>query len=115
MDIQAELEAHTANLKAVGGIEPYVTQKQVQGIVSLMRQAFPERDQRIAVLRLIAGPAMQAVAGVEITSTKNLTGRMASYLIEQLREPGSTPWKLSGYGQRLLEAAKAQAESLAEV
>lgn len=114
MNVQAELQAHESNLKTAGGIEPFVTRKQVQGIVSLMRQVIPDRDERITVLRLIAGGAMMKVAGIEIQSTKNLTGRMASYLIDQLLEPNSTPWKLSDYGRDFLEATKAYAESIAE-
>lgn len=111
MDIVAELKAHECNLKAVGGIEPFVTSKQVQAVACLMRQAIPERTERIAVLKLMAGNAMKSITGIEIQSTKNLTGRMASYIIAQLLDPNSTPWKLSNYGREFLVAAAAHAKS----
>lgn len=111
MDIQAELDGHYYNLISAGGIEPYVTKNQVITIAGLMNKVLTTRSQRIAVLKMIAGNAMQKVAGVEVSSTKNLTGRMASYLIDQFLVPKSKPQELSDYGREFLEGCKASLEN----
>jgi len=112
MEILVELDALHENLKANPELQPYVTQKQVQGLASLMGQGLEDksRENRITVLRLLAGPALFDICGVLITSTKNLTGKMASFLIDQLLEPDSNPWRLSEYGRELLSQTEALAK-----
>lgn len=107
MKINVELDAHEVNLVAAGGIEPYITQKQCQVLARLMGEVFPKRWQRIEALNLIAGKAVQRVTGItEITTTKNLTSSMASYLINQLKDKRDDEWTLSRYGREFLEGAK---------
>jgi hypothetical protein len=86
----------------------YVTQRQIQGLNALLRQGLstPEREKRIAIVKCLVGAEVRQITGIEITSTKNLTSPIASYLIEQLKEPNSTPWKLSEHGQWLLNEAE---------
>jgi len=111
MNIHAELDAHEVNLVAAGGVEPYITKKQVTALAIMMSQVLPNKKQRIAVLKLITDKAMRRVVGVEATSTKHLTGRMASYLINQLKDRYSDDWSLSEYGRDFLEGAKALLEA----
>jgi len=98
-----------------------VSKKQVMTIVGLMQQGLQDksRETRIAVLRLLAGPAIRERHGVEIETTKNLTGRIASFLIDQLHDPAYRPyeWRLSPYGEWLIsrceKAVKAPLEDRA--
>jgi hypothetical protein len=83
-----------------------VSKKQVLTIVFLMNEGLKNKDRetRIAVLKMLAGPAMKARYNVEIESTKNLSGRIASYLIDQFHDPAYRPhaWRLSPFGRQLL-------------
>lgn len=113
MDFELELQGHRRNLRALSDVEPYVTQKQVRSIAMLMGEVLPGRTDRINVLRLLAGEPMRAVTGVNIESTKNLTGKMASYLINQFKEPESELMELSDYGREFLIRAAAYTKTLA--
>lgn len=113
-DLDAELKALHEELVNTN-LEPYVTQKQVQLLASLMGQCITNkkkrREIRIWILNQIAGKAMFRVAGIaEITSTKNITGTMASILIELfLSDEGD--WKPSLYAKRLIEAMENRFEA----
>lgn len=106
MDFNAELEAIQWVLKTDCTELIYVSRKQVQGLASLMGQEIKDRDTRIGVLDLLVGDFMYNVFNVIVKSTKNLTSPVASYLISQLRQPNSSPWKLSKHGKWLLENGK---------
>lgn len=113
MNLDNELEAIRWALDADCTELIYVTQSQVFGLVSLMRQVLKKREERIAVLRLLIGDFMEAHFGVTVESTKNVTLPVASYLINQLLEPDSDPWVLSKYGQELLEKAHERVQEVA--
>lgn len=113
-DLDAELKALHEELVRTN-LEPYVTQKQVQLLASLMGQCITNkkkrREIRIWILNQIAGKAMLRVAGItEITSTKNITGTMASILIE-LFLSDEEDWKPSLYAKRLIEAMENRFEA----
>ena len=85
MDLQVELEAIHENLTADTRLL-YISQKQAQSLASLMTQGLGEgatKAMRIRALQIIAGPAMKEIYSPThvITSTKNLTGPVASFLI----------------------------------
>lgn len=105
MDFDIEIEALSRNCKAEPN-DRLVSQKQVGGICGLLKQGLEDngRDMQVAVLGELVGDAMWDIAGVRITSRKNLTGRVASVLIEQLKDPDE--WKLSEYGRQLIKEAE---------
>lgn len=104
MEISNELDALRENLLADTSIE-YVSQLQIGGLNGLIRKGLQDksREMRIAVLREWAGDAMWKIARQEINSAKNLTAPVASFLINLLLVPDSTPWRLSSYGKNLIE------------
>ena len=107
LNLRTELEALKQNLLADPTIE-FVTAAQVGGLNGLIRMGCEDksRDMRVAILKAWAGDAMMAIAGVEIESSKNLTLPVATFLINLLLEPDSTPWRLSEYGLNLIRATE---------
>ncbi len=114
MDLDTELAALEINCLADTNIT-YVTHRQVGGICGLLGEGLRDnsRANQIAVLRILVGPAMKKIAGVEIGSRKNLTSHVANTLITQLLEPDTKPWELSDYGHDLLSAAEKRAKEQA--
>jgi hypothetical protein len=114
MDFEVELEALGINCLADPSIT-YVTQRQVGGVCGLLKQGLQDnsKENQIAVLAILVGPAMREIAGVEIKSRKNLTSHVANTLIDQLLEPDTKPWELSDYGHDLLSAAEKRAKEQA--
>jgi hypothetical protein len=114
MDLDAHLEALTDNLKAEHSEIVYVTLGQIRGLNILLKQGLrsQNRGMRIAVLGLLAGPAMKDICNVDIQSSKNLTSPVASFLISLLKDPESPEkdWYLSEYGIELLAAAEKRIE-----
>jgi len=108
MNFDVELDALHANLRAENDII-YVTRKQVNGVVGLMRQGLKDdsRNNRIDVLRLMAAEAIKSITGVDLITTKQLTLPTASFLISLLKEPGDD-WILSTYGEEFLSMAEAR-------
>jgi hypothetical protein len=104
MEINSELEALRQNLLADTSLR-YISSKQVGALNGLIRQGLEDkaRRMRLNVLREWTGEAMKRIASVEVASTKNLTAPVATFLINLLLEPGSTPWRLSDYGKQLIE------------
>jgi hypothetical protein len=106
MDLDKELQVLNSELEHTNR-EPYITQKQAAALAILMGRCIKDkknkREIRLYALNLIAGSALQKVAGVDkIKSTKNLTGTMASVLIDLFLEEDSG-WQPSGYAERLIE------------
>ena len=95
----------------------FVSQKQVGGICGLLKQGLEDtsRDNQIATLDFLVGAAMFKIAGVRVTSRKNLTSPVASTLIGLLKTPSDDTWELNAYGKELLsrveERIKAAAHS----
>lgn len=95
----------------------YVTRKQVGGICGLLKQGLEDtsRENQIAALSFLVGGAMFKIAGVRVTSRKNLTSPVASTLIGLLKKPNEDIWELNAYGKELLsrveERIKATAHS----
>ncbi|MEE9540207.1 MAG: hypothetical protein V3V85_01790 [Candidatus Thorarchaeota archaeon] len=114
MDLDIELEALHLNCIASSNTG-YVSQSQVGGVCGLLRKGLEDNSKpmQLAVLRILVGPAMMQLAGVEINSRKNLTSHIATTLIDQLLEPESKPWELSEYGQELLSEAEERAKEQA--
>ena len=110
MDFDSELAAIQWALRTDCTRVVYVTRKQVRGLVSLMRQGLknPDHDTRVAVLDLLVGEFTHTITGEPVVSTKSLTSPIASYLINQLKEPNSHPWKLNEHGRSLLAEAEAR-------
>lgn len=105
-DFDAELAAIEWAISSLTH-EVYITREQVGALASLMSQGLSnprDRKLRITVLRVLVGRISEAITGVPVSSTKNLTGATASYLIEQLKENGS--WRLSEHGRWLISAAE---------
>jgi len=113
MNIQQEIEALQENLLATeknltGNIASfslrYITLKQIGGLNGLIRMGSVNkgRKMRIAILKMWAGEPMRRLANIEFASSKNLTGDVASFLINLLRIPDSKPWKLTQYGKDLI-------------
>lgn len=107
-DFEAELAAMQWVISSDYNKLVYVSQKQVQGLNALLNQGLSDksRDVRIAVVRRLVGEVAKTITGVEVLSTKNLTSPIASYLIEQLKEPDSIPWRLSEHGRWLIHEAE---------
>lgn len=84
------------------------TDKQVSGIIRLISQGISDtsRAARIRVLQRLVGPEIKRLKGVELQSTRDLTSPIASYLINQLKDPRSTEWRLSPHGQWLIHEAE---------
>jgi hypothetical protein len=106
MDLDNELQVLNSELEQTN-LEPYITQKQAAALAILMSRCIKDKKNkkeiRLYALNLIAGSALQKVAGIErIKSTKNLTGTMASVLIDLFKED-SNGWEPSGYAKRLIE------------
>lgn len=106
MDFDMELDALHENLRAENDIV-YVTRKQVNGVVGLMRQGLEDdsRKNRIDVLQLMAAEPIKSITGVNLITTKQLTLPTASFLISLLKEPGDD-WTLSPYGKEFLSLAE---------
>ena len=98
-----EIEALKQNLLADTSLR-YVSLPQIGGLNGLIRQGLQHRtrEMRLAVLREWAGEAVYRITGEELTSTKNLTSPIATFLINILLEPDSTPWRLTPYGRSLI-------------
>lgn len=104
MNIEQELEALHTNLLANTDIR-YVSQKQLGGLNGLIRKGVEDksREMRIAILEKWAGEPMRRIANVqEFTTSKNITSPVATFLINLLIVPDSSPWKLSQYGKELI-------------
>ena len=114
MNIDNELYAIRWNLSSKTDVI-YITKKQVLALVSLMQQGLTDksRQTRIDVLSLWAGEAMMTVAGVEITSTKNLTSPIASFLINLLLDSKQEDWSISEYGKELIKCSEARVKEYA--
>lgn len=113
MNIEYELQALHRNLKSALG-SYYVTRRQVGALVYLMLQGLPDRKDRplrIAVLREWIGEPMKTLHNIDVQSTKNITGPMASFLIEILSEPNNPEMILSKYGHKLIEATARYVQS----
>lgn len=108
-EFEAELEAMRWVIHSDYSKMVYVTQKQIQGLNALLNQGLADksREHRIAVVRVLVGSEAKAITGVAVESTKNLTSPIASYLIEQLKEPDTLPWRLSEHGKWLIHEAEA--------
>jgi hypothetical protein len=59
------------------------------------------------------GNVMRKIYNIEVESTSNMTGGIASYLITQFRKPDTKPWELSGYGREFIRLAEARVKELA--
>lgn len=103
MDIESELEALKQNLLADTRII-YCTPQQIGGLNGLIRKGLENKSRtvRIAVLKRLAGEAMESIHGVPFESSKALTSPAASFLINLLLEPDTRPWELSSYGRNLI-------------
>jgi hypothetical protein len=103
MNVESELEALKQNLLADTSLR-YASLPQIGGLNGLIRQGLQHRtrEMRLAVLREWAGEAVYRITGEELTSAKNLTSPIATFLINLLLEPDSTPWRLSNYGRSLI-------------
>lgn len=114
MNLDNELSAIQWNLLARADMV-YVTSKQVLGLVSLMQQGLTDtsRETRLNILNLWAGEAMRNITGIDITSTKNLTSPVASFLINLLLDNKEDTWKLSDYGKELIKCSEARAKEFA--
>jgi hypothetical protein len=111
MNFDVELEALHVNCVAAPNTG-FVSRSQVGGICGLLKKGLEDdsKENQLAVLRILVGPAMMQVAGVEINSRKNLTAHIATTLINLLLEPDTRPWELSEYGQDILAFAEKQAK-----
>lgn len=106
MDITHELSALHRNLLSTPGRQYFVSRKQIGSLVCLMMQGLPDRkdrDLRIAVLRAWIADSMKQLFDVEVESTKNISGPIASFLIDLLREPNNPEMVLNDYGHELIE------------
>jgi hypothetical protein len=122
-DLDVEISAITVNLKAehhkalASGSEWNLcaSDKQLFGLNGLLRQGMKDTDRRtrLSILKIITGQAVADCLGIrEIVSSRNLSAPMISVLINLLREPESSPWRLSDYGRWLISATEAKAEIL---
>lgn len=92
----------------------YISQKQVWAVNSLLSAGLESKSDEVRheVLDMLVGRAMKVIANVpKVTSAKNLTSPVASFLINQLKEPNSNPWRLSDYGERLLRLCETEVET----
>ena len=112
MILENELFALRQNILADTSINP-VSISQLGGLNGLMRQGLRDksREMRIAVLKTWIEEPMKRIAGVEVQSSKNMTASAASFIINLLRVPDSTPWRLSKYGQELIELTETKIKS----
>lgn len=113
MNLDDELEGLHRNLLARTEIV-FVSDGEVGGVNGLLRMGLKDKsdDMRHKVLNLLVGPAMIRITGIPVHSAKNLTSPVAIFLIDQLREPESKPWRLSEYGRKLLSLAEERAQNL---
>lgn len=104
MNIETELEALHENLLAQNR-NTYVSLSQLGGLNGLIRQGLENKSRmmRVKILKKWAEPAMKQLTGVSIGSSKNLTSPVASFLINLLIEPDTTPWELNSYGRELIQ------------
>jgi hypothetical protein len=109
MNLDIELQALTQNLLADTSIQ-FITQLQIGGLNGLLSMGLQDKspETRHAVLRVLAGDAMFKIAGVEVNSAKNLTGPVATFLINILKQLDSSPWRLSRYGTELIAAVESR-------
>jgi hypothetical protein len=117
MDLEKELQSLYDELAATN-LRPYITSKQCQALAILMDKCINNkkrrRDIRIHALNRIAGAALADVAGVyNIESTKNLTGTMATRLIDLFLEDKTT-WEPSFYARQLIGALESEFETFIE-
>lgn len=117
LTLDDELEAIYENLVR---LDPYyITEKQVGALASLITMGLTDktREMRLSVLKLLAEKAMQHFEGdnFEVKSTKNVNGGIASFLIDQLMEPQSKPWRLSSFGKQLISKCEARVEKQTKV
>lgn len=104
MNIEDELNAIHENLLANTELR-YVSMKQLGGLNGLIRKGLESKSRKIrmAVLEKWAGDAMKRLWNIkEFDSSKCLTSAGASFLINQLIEPDTSPWELSQYGKELI-------------
>ncbi len=115
MNLEKELQSLYDELSATN-LKPYITSKQAQGLAILMDKCIDNkrqrRDIRIHALNRIAGPALANVASVyNIESTKNLTGTMATRLIDLFLE-NKTTWEPSFYARQLIGTLESEFETI---
>lgn len=93
----------------------YVTARQVQALASLVGQGLTDkrRDNRIAVMDYLIGQPIKDALGVEFTSFKNISGAIASMLIDLFLVPGSQPWGLNQYGKEIISSAESYVKASA--
>ncbi len=105
-ELELEIQAMSANIRAQYCGLTYVSLKQITALNGLLNKGLvsKKRETRIAVVRLLVGPVIKDIVGVDITSTKCLTSPVCSYLIEQLKERYG--WELSNHGAWLLSEAE---------
>lgn len=103
MNLADELEAIHRNLTSLD-TNRYVTKPQIGAIIMLLQEGIGKvnRPLRIAVLRAFIAKPMKRMCNVNVQSTKNITGEMASFLIEMLKDPRKPDIRLSAFGQRLI-------------
>ena len=114
MDLDKELRVLNSELEQTNE-EPYITQKQAAALAILMSRCIQNKKDkryiRMYALRLIAGEPLRKVTGVQkIKSTKNLTGTMASILIDLFLEEDSG-WQPNSYAKGLLGAIEERFET----
>ncbi len=113
MNLDVELEGLKRNLLSRTEIV-FVSRDEVGGVNGLLRMGLQDKsdEMRHKVLNLLVGPAMLKITGVVVNSARKLTSPVAIFLIDQLREPDSKPWRLSAYGRELLALAEERAKDL---
>lgn len=113
MILEVELKAIQNNLDA-NTDRIWVTAKQLRTLAILMQKGLgsTDRELRIKVLQMIAGPSLIKAFNIQLVSSKNLTSPMASVLIDYLTEDTKT-WELTDDGKLLLHLAKTRVEEIA--
>lgn len=107
-DLNLERDVLYEAIVSIGGQTSYVTQKQVKALASLVSQGLQnkKRENRIAVMHYLIGDAIRDSLGVELTSFRNMTSRVATMLIDRFKAPNG--WGLSDYARDLLSQAEAE-------
>jgi len=106
IDLDLEIKALYENI-IVEEQTYLLSQKQATTLASLMSAGLNDRkrENRISVLNLLVGKAVKKRTGFDISSTKNIPGEVASFLIDLLIVDNIN-WELSTYGKQLLSLAE---------
>ena len=88
--------------------ERFVTSRQIYTLVMLFNEAIPglKKPTRIAIMDYLIGDIMWDICEVRVTSFKNITGEIASALIDQLSERIDDEIHISSYGKEVLVRVK---------